>query len=229
MKNLGAEYENLDQKVYQIIKQMIEDRTLLPGQKIPQEKLAGELGVSRTPLISALKFLEHERLVESKPRRGYFVRLFSRKEMISIFEIREVLEGLAARKAATKITDAEIITLKGFFKGFAGGKSITDIQAYSKEDKKFHTFITRTGSKELLTTMLQTFNIISLAYQNLLHEGLIREPDETIKEHHEIIDAICNRDAERAENLMRQHFQKGIARLKQEKGKQQMTVIKGGE
>lgn len=229
MKNLGAEYENLDQKVYQIIKQMIEDRTLLPGQKIPQEKLAGELGVSRTPLISALKFLEHERLVESKPRRGYFVRLFSRKEMISIFEIREVLEGLAARKAATKITDAEIKTLKSFFMGFAGTKSITDIQAYSKEDKKFHTFITRTGSKELLTTMLQTFNIISLAYQNLLHEGLIREPDETIKEHHEIIEAICNRDAERAENLMRQHFQKGIARLKQEKGKQQMTVIKGGE
>jgi len=229
MKNLGAEYENLDQKVYQIIKQMIEDRTLLPGQKIPQEKLAGELGVSRTPLISALKFLEHERLVESKPRRGYFVRLFSRKEMISIFEIREVLEGLAARKAATKITDAEIRTLKGFFQGFAGTKSITDIQAYSKEDKKFHTFITRTGSKELLTTMLQTFNIISLAYQNLLHEGLIREPDETIREHHEIIEAICNRDAERAENLMRRHFQKGIARLKQEKGKQQMTVIKGGE
>jgi len=229
MKNLGAEYENLDQKVYQIIKQMIEDRTLLPGQKIPQEKLAGELGVSRTPLISALKFLEHERLVESKPRRGYFVRLFSRKEMISIFEIREVLEGLAARKAATKITDDEIKTLSGFFKGFASSQSITDIQAYSKEDKKFHTFITRTGSKELLTTMLQTFNIISLAYQNLLHDGLIREPDETIKEHHEIIDAICSRDAERAEILMRQHFQKGIARLKQEKGKQQMTVIKGGE
>ncbi len=171
MKNLGAEYENLDQKVYQIIKQMIEDRTLLPGQKIPQEKLAGELGVSRTPLISALKFLEHERLVEAKPRRGYYVRLFSRQEMISIFEIREVLEGLAARKAAKKITDVEIKTLKGFFKEFAGSKSITDIQAYSKEDKKFHTFVTGTGSKELLTTMLQTFDIISLAYQNLLHEG----------------------------------------------------------
>lgn len=229
MKNIGAEYENLDQKVYQIIKQMIEDRTLLPGQKIPQEKLAGELGVSRTPLISALKFLEHERLVEAKPRRGYYVRLFSRQEMISIFEIREVLEGLAARKAAKKITDVEIKTLKGFFKEFAGSKSITDIQAYSKEDKKFHTFVTGTGSKELLTTMLQTFNIISLAYQNLLHEGLIREPDETIKEHQEIIDAICNRDAERAEGLMRRHFQKGIARLKQEKGRQQMTVIKGGE
>jgi len=229
MKNLGAEYENLDQKIYQVIKQMIEDRELLPGQKIPQEKIAGELGVSRTPLISALKFLEHEKLVESKPRRGYFVRLFTRKEMISIFEIREVLEGLAARKAAMNITDAEIKTLKGYFKAFRNSNHISDIQAYSKEDKKFHTFITRTGSKELLTTMLQTFNIISLTYQNLQYEGLIREPNETIKEHIKIIDAICSRDSDRAEQLMRQHFQKGIERLKQQDDKQPMTLIKGGE
>lgn len=229
MKNVGAEYENLDQKVYQVIKQMIEDRTLLPGQKIPQEKLAKDLGVSRTPLISALKFLEHEKLVESKPRRGYFVRLFTRKEMISIFEIREVLEGLAARKAAQSITDDEIKVLKGFFKKFHGVKSISDIHAYSIEDKKFHTFVTQAGSKELLTTMLQTFNIISLTYQNLLYEGLIRKPDETIKEHIKIIKAICKRDSETAEVLMRRHFQKGIERLKNEKGRQQMTLIKGGE
>ena len=229
MKNLGAEYENLDQKVYQINQQMIEDRLLLPGEKIPQEKLAGELGVSRTPLISALKFLEHEKLVASKPRRGYFVRLFTRKEMISIFEIREVLEGLAARKASIYIDDAEIKTLKEVFRDFKKTKNITDIQAYSKEDKKFHTFITRVGSKELLTTMLQTFNIISLTYQNLQYEGLIRAPDETIKEHMEIIDAICSRESDRAETHMRQHFRMGIERLKQQEDKQKMTLIKGGE
>ena len=107
MTNLGAEYENLDQKVYQIIKSMIEERRLLPGQKIPQEKLAKELGISRTPLISALKFLEHEKLIEVKPRRGFFVRLFTISEMMGIFEIREVLEGLAARRAAESITQEE--------------------------------------------------------------------------------------------------------------------------
>lgn len=227
MENLGAVYENLDQKVYQIIKQMIEDRSLLPGEKIPQEKLAGELGVSRTPLLSALKFLEHEKLVESKPRRGYFVRLFTRREMISIFEIREVLEGLAARKAANNISDAEVSTLKAFFHDFENTRAITDIQAYSKEDKRFHTFVTRVGAEDMLAAMLQTFNIISLAYQNLQYEGLIREPDETIKEHMEIIDAICRRDSDRAETLMRNHFQKGIDRLRQPKGKQPLTLVDG--
>ena len=115
MKNLGAEHENLDQKAYEIVKNMITERQILPGEKIPQEKLAQELGISRTPLVSALKFLEHEKLVESKPRRGYFVRLFSKQEMVSIFELREVLEGLAAKRAAANITDKEIDILDGFF------------------------------------------------------------------------------------------------------------------
>ncbi len=216
MKNLGAEYENLDQKVYQVIKDMIENRTLLPDQKIPQEKLAKELGISRTPLISALKFLEHEKLVEARPRRGFYVRLFSKKEMIGIFEIREVLEGLAARRAALCITDKECSTLENIFSEFKDQKEITDLSAYSKADRKFHTLITKIASREFLTTMLQTFNIISLAYQNVPREGLIRNPNDTIKDHEAIIEAICSRDPDKAENLMKLHFKKAIDILEEQ-------------
>lgn len=220
MRNIGAEYENLDQKVYQVIKNMIEDRTLLPGLKIPQEKLAKELGISRTPLISALKFLEHEKLVEVKPRRGFFVRLFTTKEMISIFEIREVLEGLAARRTAECITDKECDTLKKIFRDFDGLADITDITAYSRADRTFHTMITRVASREFLTTILQTFNIISLTYQNVPREGLIQHPNNTIFDHINIIDAICSREPEKAETLMRRHFQKGIEVLREQNGDQ---------
>ena len=216
MKNIGAEYENLDQKVYQVIKSMIEDRTLLPGKKIPQDKLARELGISRTPLISALKFLEHEKLVEVKPRRGFFVRLFEPKEMIGIFEIREVLEGLAARRATQCINDKECDTLSTIFSNFENQKNITDISAYSRADRRFHTMITQVSAREFLTTMLQTFNIISLAYQNVPSEGLIRHPNDTIKEHKAIIEAICKREPEKAENLMRDHFRKAIDILVQQ-------------
>lgn len=214
MENLGTKYENLDQKVYQVVKQLIEDRKMLPGEKIPQEKLARELGISRTPLISALKFLEHEKLVEVKPRRGFFVRLFSIEEMISIFEIREVLEGLSARRAAKYLTKKDATELKVIFKGFQDAEHIDDLQAYSKADKHFHTFIAEIGSKEFLTTILQTLNIISLAYQNIATEGLIREPNKTINDHMKIIDAICSHDEEKAEEAMRAHLGKTITRLK---------------
>lgn len=216
MINLGAEHENLDQKVYSILKEMIMERKLLPGQKIPQEKLARDLGISRTPLISALKFLEQEKLVESVPRRGFFVRLFSREEMVYIFELREVLEGLAARRAASKISDSQIAELGGFFKKFKLQKNITDYRAYAREDRRFHNFVIDVGAKEFLKSILLTTNIISFSYQVLDSEGLIRPPNQTIPEHLAVIEAIRNRDPKAAEELMRQHFQKSLIYLKRE-------------
>ena len=216
MKNLGAEHENLDQKAYEILKTMITERQILPGEKIPQEKLAQELGISRTPLVSALKFLEHEKLVESKPRRGYFVRLFSKQEMVSIFELREVLEGLAAKRAAVNISDKEIEILNGFFRPFAESTNITDFRAYAKEDRHFHNFITEIGAKEFLKSILQTYNFITASYQYLSPEGLVRPPNDTIEEHLAVIKAIGDRDPDAAEALMRQHLNKTIAHLKQD-------------
>jgi len=213
--NLGAEHENLDQKAYQILKSMIIERQLLPGDKIPQEKLAEDLGISRTPLINALKFLEHEKLVQSIPRRGFFVRLFDKAEMISIFELRELLEGLSARRACQNITDREIDQLKGFFRQFAGIKGITDIKAYAREDRRFHNLLTGIGAKEFLKSILETYNIISFSYQTVLSEGLVRSPNETIHEHLAIIEAISNRDADSAERLMRRHLSNSAAVLRQ--------------
>ena len=213
MRNLGLEHANLDQKVHQILKNMIMDRQLLPGEKIPQEKIAQELGVSRTPLIAALKYLEQEKLVESKPRRGFYVRLFTKEEMVSIFELREVLEGLTARRAAQKIIDAEIDMMQQFFTHFDLGLDITDFKAYSREDRQFHTYVTQIGAKEFLKSILETTNIISFSYQLVNSEGLVRSPNETIHEHLAVIDAIAQRDPEAAETLMRRHFKKTIAAL----------------
>lgn len=194
---------------------MITERQLLPGDKIPQEKLAENLGISRTPLVNALKFLEHEKLVQSIPRRGFFVRLFSLREMISIFELREVLEGLSARRAAQNITDREIEQMKGFFLEFEGLAAVGDIKAYAREDRRFHNFITDIGAKEFLRSILETYNIISFSYQwESSTEGLVRAPEETIAEHRAIIQAIRRRDADSAEQLMRRHLSNSAAVLR---------------
>ncbi len=216
MRNVGEMHENLDQKVYSILKQMITDRKLLPGEKIPQEKLAQDLGISRTPLVNALKYLEKEKLVEAKPRRGFFVRLFSKSEMINIFELREVLEGLATRRAASQITDEQMNKLRGFFRQFDATEPITDIVAYSREDREFHNYISELGSKEFLKSVLHSYNIISFSYQITTTEGLVRHPNDTIAEHLAIIEAICNKDSEGAESLMRAHLRKAIDTIKAE-------------
>lgn len=220
MKNLGAEHENLDYQAYQVLKTMIIDRTLLPGDKIYQEKVARELGISRTPVISALKYLEQEKLVEARPRRGFFVRLFSRQEMVSIFELREVLEGLAARRAARHITATQARKVQGFFTSFQNPERINDYKAYSREDRRFHNFVIEIGAQEFLKSILENTNIISYSYQVVSSEGLLRPPAETLKEHLAIIEAICNRDGTGAETVMRRHLKNTITVLKQEIGTQ---------
>jgi len=219
MQNLGAAHANLDQKVYQILKNMIMERKLLPGEKIRQEKLAHDLGISRTPLVAALKYLEQEKLVESQPRRGFFVRLFKKQEMISIFELREVLEGLAARRAATLITDSQIEQLQQFFRPFAQAVEIKDFRRYSQEDRSFHNFVIQIGAKEFLRSILETYNIISFSYQVISSEGLVRPPNETLGEHLAVVEAISDRDPEAAETLMRNHFKKSAASLMQDVAK----------
>ncbi len=213
-KKIGDDHANLDQKAYEIIKSMIINREILPGDKIPQEKLAKDLGISRTPLVNALKYLEHDKLVEAKPRRGFFVRLFTIQEMVSIFELREVLEGLAARRAASHITPTEVDRLQRFFAGFPQSGAIGDLRAYAREDRAFHNFILEVSAREFLKSMLETYNIISFSYQVVSSEGLIRPPEETIKEHMKVITAISDRAPFEAEKLMRQHFGNSIKELR---------------
>jgi DNA-binding GntR family transcriptional regulator len=214
MPKLGTSHKNLDAKVYSRLKAMILERKLLPGEKIPQEKLAGDLGISRTPLVGALKYLEKEKLVQSIPRRGFFVRLFTRQEMISIFELREVLEGLAARRAALNVSDKEIELLTGFFQPFRDLASIKNIKAYAKEDRRFHNFLLEIGAKEFLKSIMETYNIIIYSYQVISSEGLVQSPDESIRDHLAIIEAVSRRDGESSENLMRNHLRKSIAILR---------------
>jgi len=215
MKPLGTTHKNLDAKVYERLKAMILERKLLPGDKIPQEKLAQDLGISRTPLVNALKVLEKEKLVQSLPRRGFFVRLFNKQEMISIFELREVLEGLAARRAALNISDKEIEHLRGFFQAFRRLSDITDVKGYAKEDRRFHSFLLGIGAKEFLKSILETYNIIIYSYQVISSEGLVQSPNESIQDHLAVIDAVSRRDEEAAENLMRRHLKKSILILRQ--------------
>jgi DNA-binding GntR family transcriptional regulator len=208
MRNLGATHRNLDAKVYDQLKAMILERRLVPGDKVFQDRLAQEMGVSRTPLVNALKVLEQEKLIKAIPRRGFFIRQFSKEEMIYIFELREVLEGLAARRAAALITPAQIKQLRGFFQPFKGIKHIEDYDAYAEEDRRFHNFITDLGGKEFLKSILTSYNVVLFSYQVSSYGGLVRHPDETLPEHLAIIKAVESKDSARAEEIMRLHLKR---------------------
>ncbi|HTZ41049.1 MAG TPA: GntR family transcriptional regulator [Syntrophales bacterium] len=216
MKKLGSRHENLDLKVYRELKTMIVDRKLKPGDKILQEKISREFGVSRTPLMCALKKLEQEKLVQALPRRGFYVRRFTMEEVLEAFELREILEGLAARRAAVVITAPQAEKLRTFFQEADVSDSAASIKRYSDEDRRFHLFLVELGGFDLLNDILENYNIITVSYRIDLMEGLVRHPRETLPEHHALIEAIAAGKPDQAEKIARQHFNRSRQRLLRE-------------
>lgn len=223
MKKLGTRHENLDFKVYRELKSMIVDRKLKPGDKILQEKISREFGVSRTPLMCALKKLEQEKLVQAVPRRGFYVRRFTKEEVLEAFELREILEGLAARRAAHVISPVQAEKLRGFFKDADPSDSANSIKRYAEEDRRFHQYLVELGGFDLLNDILENYNIITVSYRIDVMEGLVRHPRETLPEHHALIDAIATGKTDQAEKLARQHFNRSRQQLMKDMMQEKMA------
>ncbi|MBO9605029.1 MAG: GntR family transcriptional regulator [Paenibacillaceae bacterium] len=198
----------LDYTVYSKIKEMIIAKQLKPGEAIVQNQLSQTLGVSRTPLRKALGELEKEGLLESSPV-GWFVKEFTMKDMVSVFEIRAVLEGLACRLAAGKLEAPDLAYLRAMFQQAYKSFQNKMADAYYKADVKFHNTIVEAAGDPVLARTLNGARIIATSQV----QGLYRDPEETFGEHMAIIDALEAQNGDLAETLMRSHIQQAIPLL----------------
>jgi len=206
---LLIEHENLDDKIYARLKGMIAEGRLAPGQRILQEKLARDMGVSRTPLVNALKRLAQERLVEWVSRRGIYVKQFSLTEMAQLFEVREGLEPIAARLAATRISPAEVKAFKKVFDGFSKKPSAAEVQRYLTCDRHFHWRLVELTGNPHLAAAMESVNMMISAYQ----VGVPRSLAESLPEHQAILEALGRRDPDASEAAMRIHIRRSVERL----------------
>lgn len=209
---LSVDLGNLDDQIFVRIKTMIVNGTLLPGERIVPEQLAREMGVSRTPLLSALKRLSQERLITWRSRRGVFVRRLSKREFALIFEVREVLEGLAARRAATLITAQQLQQLRGLFAGIDTTDTPANRRTYLSQDYLFHAGILEIAGSQPLIEATHSVSILVLAWG----AGLIKSIEDGLAEHAAIFDALERRDPEAAETAMRAHIHRSAVWLHRE-------------
>src|SRR5271167_849521 len=157
---LPAERANLDDHIYERLKAMIIDGTLLPGERIVPDQLARDMGVSRTPMLSALKRLSQERVITWRSRRGVFVRRLSKRELAMVFEVREVLEGLAARRAAMLIKPQQVEQLRALFADIDTDDTPASRRAYLRQDYLFHSGILEIAASTPLTQTTHSVNIL---------------------------------------------------------------------
>ena len=208
--NLGIkksiESPNLRERVYKILKKAIIFQEIQPGQKIDEESIAKQLGVSRTPIRESLCRLENEGIVKIIPRRGAFVVKHSNESIIEILLLREVLEGFAARLAVGNIDERTIEEMKSLFKDFSEANVRDRSKDYTQADLKFHTLIVKKSKNNWLMSIMNTLNdhIQMLRLRTVALKG---RPEHSLLEHLKIIEALEKRNDSLAESLMRKHIQ----------------------
>lgn len=203
---------NAESRAYVEIRQMIFNHSLSAGERIVPEQLARRLRLSRTPVSTALKRLVQDGLVQWIPRRGMYVCRPSRAELVLIFEIREVLEGLAARRAVSCITDEQIDELSGLFREVTEEESVQNRALYIRQDFIFHKRLLEISGSALLVDTVDSLRIMSSAFSG----GLIRTVAAGMSEHERIFDALRRRSPEEAEQAMRHHLRMSTRRLVEE-------------
>ena len=150
---------NLRDQIYDILKNMIVLREIKPGEKINEERLAQQTGVSRTPIREALCRLENEKIVKMVPRRGAYVRQQSPETVREVLEVREALEGMVSRLATRHMEERLLEKLRKCLDQIA---AIPDearyLTKYTHADVQFHTLLLEASRNRMLQKMMETVN-----------------------------------------------------------------------
>lgn len=200
-------------KIFSILRQQILDGKYLPGDNLIETKLAEELGVSRTPIREAIRQLELEGLVISIPNKGVIVKGITEKDIEDIYTIRMVLEGLAAKWAAEKISDDELEKLKNIFELMEFYTSKGDIEQVAKLNTEFHEVIFRATKSGVLQHILTDFQY----YVQWARYKSLKTPGRSLKaleEHKLILETFLKHDPSGAENSVTQHIINSSINLK---------------
>jgi DNA-binding GntR family transcriptional regulator len=188
----------------EVIRDAILDGRLAPGQRLKEEELARELGVSRTPVREALLLLQTEGLVELAPRRGARVRSYAVDDLDDVYQLRAVLEGYAARRAATRISADDLTLLDKSCRRFEQLAAGDDLRELVKENLSFHNLVLDAAASARLGRMVRKVIEIPLVYKSFYWYS---PEQKLISEHYhkQLTHALRVRDAERAELIMKEH------------------------
>lgn len=186
-----------------------------PGEAISEVQIAKGLGISRGPLREAMNRLEARNLVERRPRFGVQVVRLSQKDLAELFTMREALEGMACRLAATAMSDQEITALSALLEEHGRSKGVRTGSNYyqGSADEDFHFRIVRgSGNTKLIKALCDDlyYQIRIYRYRSSVSPGRAYA---ALDEHKAIVKALLARDPDRAEAAMRKHIAHAKANL----------------
>ena len=192
-------------QLIETLKKEIHEGVLKPGDQLEEAALARRFDVSRTPVREAVRSLVECGLLETRSRKGAFVRTLSAKEIIDIFEVAAELEGLACRLAAERLTEDAIAEIQAGCDACAAAAKQNDTVAYAAANLQFHAAIHSASGNAWLIEELAEIETRINPYRSMPYKMRNRLAQST-QEHDEIKNAIADGNGSIAADLMRSHM-----------------------
>jgi DNA-binding GntR family transcriptional regulator len=214
--------ERLSSQVHRALKDMIANYRFSPGSRLNVEELAKEFGVSRTPIWEAVRRLEQEGLLEDVPNRGVFMVEMTLPMALGLYQVREVLEGLAGKLAAQNIDDKRLRKMERCLEDLGKVVEQGDPVGYSRLDFNFHALIYEASGNPFLQEILESIKnkmrpLVALS-KSFLARGY--------EEHKKVLEALKSRDPEKAREALLEHnqgMQDQIQKVMQEQALREKT------
>ena len=192
-------------KLISDIRKEVSSGILKPGDQLEVTALAERFGVSRTPIREAIRTLVESGVLETRPRKGSFVRVLSAKQLLDLFQVAAELEGMACRLAALSLTKKNVEAIESGLAKCTQAAEFQNNVEYAMANLDFHTAIHNASGNDWLIEQLRQLQINLNSYRTMPYEirGRLKKSTD---EHKIICDAILSGDGEHACNLMRDHM-----------------------
>ena len=201
-------------RVYETLKQRIINQTLPPGEPISEATVSRELKISKTPVREALRQLEKEGFVENIPGRGSFVSRISIQGLREIFEIREILECEASRRAALKHDPEKVKAIRKAFESAQDSRA-GGLPKHFRSGDQVHAFLFESlGNQRLLEFYRRLQDHIVRHRIHFFSNSHVGRSDDSYKEHLEILDALAAHDPARCEQAIKKHLKNSLEYIK---------------
>lgn len=197
---------SLADQAYYAIRELIITLELPPGSVVSERDLMQRLGLGRTPVREALRDLARVRLVEVYPRRGIFVSGVDVGHIADLSEARLVLESHAARLAAERSTSTDAAETNALLGELDRLEGEPDERRLIELDQRIHRHVYRAAHNPFVEATLEDYYVLALRIWFLALDRVADRLDRSVHEHRELLEAIRDREPDRAEEAMRRHI-----------------------
>ncbi len=204
-KNMPDAPKSAKIRVYETLLDWIIDGTLQPGEKILDSELSAYFSVSRTPIREAIQLLADQKLLEVFPGRATRVSNINCVNISQTYYMLAELNSMAVEFAYPHITDEHLENLKKFNEHFSLASQKHDFRKSRACDKEFHDTFVKLAENDFLTNFIETLTCHIARLENIYFDQ-ISDAKDSVNEHAHIIEALEEKDLEKAKKFMKQNW-----------------------